>query len=55
MPIEFILIETDDHKNPNDIYKVAKTIAELKQIPVEIIIEQCDNNALSLFNISLIL
>ncbi len=50
-PLEFILIETDDHHNPNDILKVAYVVAELKQIPVDKIIEQCDNNALSLFNI----
>jgi len=52
IPLEFILIETDDHHNPKDIYKVANTVAKIKHLPVETIIEQCDNNALSLFNIT---
>ncbi len=34
-----------------DMLEVAIHEAELKQIPVDKIIEQCDNNALSLFNI----
>ncbi|HIE78342.1 MAG TPA: TatD family deoxyribonuclease [Candidatus Thioglobus sp.] len=51
LPIESILIETDDHYNPNDIHLVAKTISELRCLPVEKITEQCDNNAISLFNI----
>lgn len=51
VPIESILIETDDHHNPNDIHLVAKTISELRCLPLEKITEQCDNNAISLFNI----
>lgn len=50
-PLEFILIETDDHSNPNDLTLVAQEIANLKQIPVEEIVQQCDNNAVKLFNL----
>lgn len=49
-PLEFILIETDD-QNPNDLHLVAKKIASLKQIPIDTVITQCDNNAISLFNL----
>ncbi len=51
LPIESLLIETDDHPNPNDLSIVAQTIAELKQISVEKIIQQCDNNAIALFGL----
>ena len=50
-PLEFILIETDDHPNPNDLTLVAQEIADLKQISVESVITQCDNNAISLFRL----
>jgi TatD DNase family protein len=50
-PLEFILIETDDHLNPNDLNLVAQEIALLKQIPIDTITAQCDNNAISLFNL----
>jgi len=50
-PLEFILIETDDHPNPDDLTLVAQEIANLKQIPVENVITQCDNNAINLFNL----
>lgn len=50
-PLEFILIETDDHINPNDLSLVAQEIANLKQIPVEEVVQQCDNNAVNLFNL----
>jgi TatD DNase family protein len=49
-PLEFILIETDD-QNPNDLQLVAQEIAQLKQIPIDTVITQCDNNAISLFNL----
>lgn len=50
-PLEFILIETDDHTNPDDLSLVAQTIADLKQTSVENVITQCDNNAIKLFNL----
>jgi TatD DNase family protein len=50
-PLEFILIETDDHTNPDDLALVAQEIADLKQISVENVVEQCDNNAISLFGL----
>ena len=50
-PLEFILIETDDHQNPNDLRLVAEEIASLKQIPIDTVITQCDNNVISLFNL----
>jgi TatD DNase family protein len=51
IPIESILIETDDHYNPNDIQLVVDTIAQLKQLTLEKTIQICDNNAISLFNL----
>jgi TatD DNase family protein len=50
-PLEFILIETDDHHNPNDLQLVAEEIAKLKQIPIDTVTTQCDNNAILLFNL----
>ncbi len=50
-PLEFILIETDDHQNPNDLHLVAQEVADLKQIPIDTVITQCDNNAISLFSL----
>ncbi|WP_428087873.1 TatD family hydrolase [Candidatus Thioglobus sp.] len=50
-PLEFILIETDDHKNPNDLRLVAEEIALLKKISLDTVISQCDNNAISLFKL----
>jgi TatD DNase family protein len=51
-PLEFILMETDDHPNPNDLQLVAEEISLLKQIPIDTVIAQCDNNAISLFTLS---
>ncbi|CAC9598869.1 Putative deoxyribonuclease YjjV [uncultured Gammaproteobacteria bacterium] len=51
-PLEFILIETDDHPNPNDLQLVAEEISLLKQIPIDTVISQCDNNAITLFNLT---
>ena len=50
-PLEFILIETDDHSNPDDSILVAQEIAKLKQISLEEVVQQCDNNAVNLFNL----
>lgn len=51
LPIKSLLIETDDHPNAQDLSLVAEEIAELKQISVEKLVEQCDNNAISLFGL----
>ena len=50
-PLEFMLIETDDHNNPNDLTLVAEEIANLKQISLDAVVSQCDNNAINLFNL----
>ena len=52
LPIKALLIETDDHPNPQDLSIVAEEIAKLKQISVEKLITQCDNNTISLFRLS---
>ncbi len=51
IPLESILIETDDHTNPNDLTLVANEIANIKQMPVAEVVQQCDNNAINLFNL----
>ncbi|BAS67224.1 TatD family hydrolase [Bathymodiolus septemdierum thioautotrophic gill symbiont] len=51
LPIESLLIETDDHPNAADLSIVAKEIAALKKISVEKLVQQCDNNAISLFRL----
>lgn len=51
LPIASLLIETDDHPNAQDLSLVAESIAEIKQISVEKLVTQCDNNAISLFNL----
>ena len=52
LPIESIVIETDDHKNSDELIQVAERVARIKKIPVEQVIEQCDQNTLNLFNLS---
>lgn len=49
-PLTSLLIETDDN-NPQDLPLVAHCCAELKQIPVEELIAQCDNNVIKLFGL----
>ncbi|WXU00374.1 MAG: putative metal-dependent hydrolase YjjV [Catillopecten margaritatus gill symbiont] len=51
MPLESLLIETDDHPNAQDLSLVAEEIAELRQISVKKLVEQCDNNATLLFGL----
>ncbi|SMN12237.1 Putative deoxyribonuclease YjjV [uncultured Candidatus Thioglobus sp.] len=51
LPIESLLIETDDHTMPQDLSIVANEIAELKQISMKKLVEQCDNNAIKLFKL----
>jgi len=52
LPLESILIETDVHKNPDELIQVAERVARIKKITVEQVIEQCDQNAYKLFNLS---
>ncbi len=51
LALESLLIETDDHANPNNLILVAEKIAQLKQIAVEDLSKQCDNNAILLFGL----
>ena len=51
LPLESILIETDDHKNPDELIQVAERVARIKKITVEQVIKQCDQNACKLFNL----
>lgn len=51
MPTEFLLIETDDHPNAQDLSLVAECCAELKQVSVEKLVKQCDDNAILLFGL----
>ena len=52
LPLESILIETDDHKNPDELIQVAERVAKIKKITVEQVIEQCDQNTSKLFNLA---
>ncbi len=52
LPLEMILIETDDYKNSDELIQVAERIARIKKIAVEKVVEQCDLNTCNLFNIS---
>mgnify|MGYP002527095994 CR=1 FL=1 len=52
LPIDSIVIETDDHNNSDELIQVAERVARIKKIPVEQVIEQCDQNTLDLFNLS---
>ena len=52
LPLESILIETDDHKNPDELILVAERISRIKKLTVEQVIEQCDQNACKLFNLA---
>ncbi len=51
LSLESILIETDDHSNPNELSLIVEEISQLKQISQEEVIYQCDNNAINLFNL----
>ncbi|BBB23444.1 TatD DNase family protein [Isorropodon fossajaponicum endosymbiont JTNG4] len=51
LALKSLLIETDDHANPNDLMLVAEKIAQLKQISVKNLSKQCDNNAILLFGL----
>ena len=52
LPLESILIETDDHNNPDEIIQIAERISRIKKITVKQVIEQCDQNAFNLFNLA---
>ena len=51
LPLESILIETDDYKNSDELIQVAERVARIKKITVEQVIEQCDQNTCKLFNL----
>jgi len=51
LPLESILIETDDHNNPDELILVAERISRIKKLTVKKVIEQCDQNANKLFNL----
>jgi len=52
LPLESILIETDDLKNSDELIQVAERVARIKKITVEQVIEQCDQNACRIFNLT---
>ena len=52
LPLESILIETDDHNNPDELIQVAERVARIKKITVEQVIKQCDQNTCKLFNLA---
>ena len=52
LPLESILIETDEHKNSDELIQVAERVARIKKITVDQVIEQCDQNARKLFNLA---
>jgi len=52
LPLESILIETDDYKNSDELIQVAERVARIKKITVEQVIEQCDQNTCKLFNLT---
>ena len=52
LPLESILIETDDNNNPDELIQVAERVARIKKITVNQVIEQCDQNARKLFNLA---
>jgi len=52
LPLESILIETDDFKNSDELIQVAERVARIKKITVKQVIEQCDQNACKLFNLT---
>ena len=52
LPLEKMLIETDDHNNPDELIQIAERIARIKKLAIEKVVEQCDLNTCNLFNIS---
>ena len=52
LPIESIVIETDDRKNTDELIQVAERIARIKKLSVDQVIDQCDQNTFNIFNIS---
>ena len=45
------MIETDDHKNPDELIQVAERVARVKKLTVDEVIDQCDQNTRNIFNI----
>ena len=52
LPLESILIETDEHNNPDELVQVAERISRIKKITVKQVIEQCDQNTCKIFNLA---
>ena len=52
LPLESILIETDDLNNSDELIQVAERVTRIKKITVEQVIEQCDQNVCKLFNLA---
>ena len=52
LPLEKMLIETDDHNNPDELIQIAERIARIKKLAIEKVVEQCDLNTCNLFIIS---
>ncbi len=52
LPLESILIETDDHNNPDKLIQVAERVSRIKKLTVEQVIEQCDQNTINLFDLA---
>ena len=52
LPLESILIETNDHNNPDELIQVAERVARIKKLTVKQVIEQCDQNVCKLFNLA---
>jgi TatD DNase family protein len=52
LPIESIVIETDDRKNTDELIQAAERIARIKKLSVDQVIDQCDQNTFNIFNIS---
>ncbi len=52
LPLESILIETDDHKNSDELIQVAERVSRIKKLTIEQVIEQCDQNTINLFDLA---
>jgi len=51
LPMESILIETDDRKNTDELIQIAERVAKIKKLHIQQVIDQCDQNTCKLFNL----
>ena len=51
LPIDSILIETDDYNNLDEVIQVAERVSRIKKLTVDHVVEQCNQNARKLFNL----